>query len=1082
MPGKRPRPADYEERLRAAEDLARCYCVEASAGTGKTTLLTDRFLNLIKAGATVDRMVAITFTEMAAAELKVRIRDGLEEERCKTEDALVAERLARALLQMEGAQISTIHSFAARLLRERPVEAGVDPFFETMDNIQADLLFQETWADWLEGNLQREDSAFARPLRLGASLDRIEALARCYYENRDLEPAAPPTAPIDAAPTLKALTGGVGRLAGMAEEGCLDYSDRGWQSIARLQGVVASLRESQPEERLLELLRAITKIPTTAGDAKKWKSGRCKEQKELCAELEARRAEAAARIGAFALHQLLRELGSFLDAMREAKRARGVLDFQDLLILARDLLRDDLTVRRYFQQQFDHLLVDEFQDTDPLQAEIIFFLAEAEPRAATWTEVKLGPGKLFIVGDPKQSIYRFRRADIEIYERAKAVVAAQGASATIFSNWRSSVSVIDWVNHVCGILIQPCEDGNYQPAYIPLAPSPQAPDHTTGTVLLVPPEDAVLEKAADARAAEAECIAASIRLMLDQGWPVRDRQEGCFRPVRPGDIALLFPGTTEIETFEQALQARGIGYQFEGGKRFHFRREVRDLGVMLAALDNPEDELAVVGALQSLFFGISNRELAGFRADGGRFNYLRPGPMAPDLLGQAFEQMARLHAMRHSLSLPALVEMLLEETQVREFLMFLPRGEQAVMNLDKIVAMVRYLDSSGRVTLRGLVRWLGEMEAGRAEEPEMVSDEMEGAVHIMTIHKAKGLEFSAVVIANMGASSSGSESLVADRLGGRFFTRLSRDKDFPIYSAGWRAAKEEEARRRSAERQRLFYVAATRARDYLLVPLFSSETPQGYIKDLLPLREGFDPLVEAGSLKEVTMAEIESSQRPERSPAPEAQSKAAEAQRGTPPSRADCLARLEALKAGNISPWRRETPSAEKDRPEETAGSFMGRSLKMGSALHALMEQADLTDPAGVEVLAAGLALVSGISEQTARLVELGRNCLGSEVIRRAARSSRALREVPFTLLEEGRLVEGRIDLLFEEDGELVLVDYKTDAVAEKDLPERAEHYRRQGELYAEAAAAICGKPVKEVIFLFAAIPEEVSLSATSLK
>lgn len=1075
MPDRRPQPADFEERRRAAEDLDRCYCVEASAGTGKTTLLTDRYLNLVKAGAAADRIVAITFTEMAAAELKVRIRDGLEEERAKTEDALMTERLTRALLKMESAQISTIHSFASRLLKERPMEAGVDPFFETMDTIQADLFLQETWTAWLERNLQNEESAFALPLILGASLGKIESLARDYYDNRDLDPAEPLARSVDAAAVLKEMTEGIGRLRTMADESCKDVEDRGFQSIESLAGALAGLIEKEPEKRLLELLKAIPKIPTKSGDKTKWQPGACTEQKELCVELEALRAKTAEAIGSAALHELLQELGGFLNAMSEAKRARGLLDFQDLLILARDMLRDDLPMRGYFQQQYDHLLVDEFQDTDPLQAEIIFFLAEAEPRAATWMEVKLRPGKLFIVGDPKQSIYRFRRADIEIYERAKALVAEQGASATIYQNWRSQVHIIDWVNHVCGRLIRPSENGHYQPAYVELAPSPHAPAHSPGTILLVPPEGAAGGNASEVRVAEAECIAEATKHMLEEGWLVRDREDGALRPVRPGDIALLFPGTTEIETFEQALQVRSIGYQFEGGKRFHLRREVRDLAAMLAALDNPEDELSVVGALQSVFFGISNAELAGFRAEGGRFNYLQPAAGAPGLLGQAFELMTRLHGLRHSLSLAALVETLLEETQVREFLMFLSRGEQAVMNLDKIVSMARYLESSSRMTLCGFTRWLREKETGKADDPEMICDESAGAVHIVTIHSAKGLEFPVVVMANLGSGFRGSEGMLVDRFRGRFFAKLSRDNDFPIYSSGWAAAKEEEARRKEAERQRLFYVAATRARDYLLVPLFASDRLQGYTKDLVALREEFAPMLQAGSLQEMSVLDLACSP-------PKEAAVACAVPDSALPSRAECLSRLEALKTANISRYRRETPSAEKDQPEEAAGSFMGPSLKLGSALHALMEQVDFADTAGVEALASELALASGISEQSPRLAELGRNCLRSDILKRASQAPRRLREVPFTLLDQGRLVEGRIDLLFEEDGELVLVDYKTDAVAEKDLPDCTEHYRRQGEFYAEAAAAICGKPVKEVVFLFAAIPEEVSLSVTSLK
>ncbi len=1080
-------PVDHDERRRAAEDLSQCFCVEASAGTGKTTLLTDRFINLVKSGAAVERIVAITFTEMAAAELKVRIRDELEEQLAQTEDPLLAERLEIALRQMETAQISTIHSFASRLLRERPVEAGVDPFFETMDQVQSELFFRKIWTAWLESHLQAEDSAFRRPLLLGATLGAIEQLARGYYKNRDLKPAAPTCDPVEPAAALEELTALIGRLEALADSCCMDAEDKGCLSIRDIAGRASALQETDPEKRLLELLNALPKkIPTHLGAKPKWQPGKCDEQKQLCGQLRELRDSVAENIGAWALHGLFRELEDFLTAMHEAKRARGVLDFQDLLILARDALRDDLSVRAYFQHQYDHLLVDEFQDTDPLQAEIIFFLAEDRPRASLWSEVELRPGKLFIVGDPKQSIYRFRRADIEVYEQAKTIVGAQGAYATIYQNWRSQIPVIEWVNAVCGCMIQPSAAGVYQPAYVPLAPSTGEKAASPGTFLLTPPEGAALGKAGEARAAEAECIAAAIRCMLDEGWQVRERDVGSLRAVRPGDIALLFPGTTEIETFEEALQARGIGYQFEGGRRFHLRREVHDLAVVLGALDNPENELMMAGALQTLFFRIPLGDLAAFKREGGRFNYLRPAAEPSGLLGEAYELMRRLHERRHSVSLAALIEDLLEETQSREFVMYLPRGEQAVMNLDKIISLARYLEGSTQLTLRGLVRWLRDMEDEKAEEPETVSDESEGAVHILTVHKAKGLEFPVVVLANLASGSSGYDKQVADRLGGRFFAKLSSEDDFPLQSESWEEAKAEEALRRQAERQRLFYVATTRARDYLLVPLFPGERSAGYVKELLEMRAQMAPLREAGHLGELNardLAErlaaaaggagaIAAAGGDEGSAGPEAENVM---------SREECLARLARLKRTPAGRYRRETPSAEKEEPLGITAFSAGAGFKLGSALHALMERVALDGTDDARRSAALLARASGIEEQAGRLAELAHQCLGSPVIKRAAKAPRALREVPFTLLEGERLVEGRIDLLFEEEGSLVLVDYKADAVSPGELPERVERYRQQGRLYAEAAGKICGRPVKEVVFLFAAIPEEVSLQGAEL-
>ncbi|MHB8781049.1 MAG: UvrD-helicase domain-containing protein [Candidatus Geothermincolia bacterium] len=1066
-------PVDEADRRRASEDLAHCYAVEAGAGTGKTRLLTDRFISAVISGVPVDRIVAITFTEMAAAELKGRIRDALEERRRKRDDETRERLLVDALGSLDRASITTIHSFCATLLREHPVEAGIDPSFSVMDKVQASLLFNDVWQSWLAAQLEEAGSVLGTLRYLGVRFDAVKELARAFHEDRDLSPfAREGRLPPHPLKDLDRLEKALGRLVDLGDR-CRESEDGGLEQIEELAAMLRHMEPAPPEQRLLQLLKRLPDLKSSRGNQGNWEPGACKEQKELCKEINELRERMLGDLGTHLLEALFSELAAFLEQMTRAKQARGVLEFQDLLLMARDMLRDNKGARLVLQHSFDQLLVDEFQDTDPVQAEAIFFLAEDGALAEDWRDVVLKPGKLFIVGDPKQSIYRFRRADIEIYQQACDVIAKSGRRAGLVQNWRSASTILEWVNDVCGRLIEPCPEGRFQPEYSPLFPRDGAPGHA-GLVLLDPDDDYVAGNLDAARRAEARAIAGWIRKACDGKREILDPDTGKPRPLLPGDVAILFPKTTGIEGYEEALRDAGLEFQIEGGKRFHSRPEARDLAAVLGALAYPEDELAVAAALRTSFFGLSNQDLLELRGKGGRFDFRSEQPGSSRALGEACDLLAELYRERHRLPLPRLLELFLERTKARELLLFLPRGEQAVMNLDKLVKMARYLGASTGMGVRELARWLRDMQDGKAEEPEVVPQEGGGAVRIITIHASKGLEFPVVILANLASGDSFREERIPDRSGGHLYVKLG-GAAVAFTSCGWDEALALERRKQEAERFRLFYVAVTRARDHLVIPRFAASRAGGYLKDLARLEDSFadERIVTSVNAAELPRPTETLLARPQvqlpPGPMPDAGDLGEE--------RAAWLAELAAVKAAAAPRLSQVTPSAEEGEFERPSAAAPALGPRLGSALHDLLETVDLAaPPAAIENLAAGYAAAHNLPGKEGKLAELARNCLESDVLARARAASRVWREVPFSLQRDDELLEGFIDLLFEENGGLVLVDYKSDALAAREVPGRVEVYRRQAELYAEAAAVATGMPVREAVLLFAAPAIEVSL------
>ena len=1107
-------PRDELQRKRAIEELETSFLVEAGAGTGKTTLLVERLVRLLGRKTEIGRLAAITFTEKAAAELKLRLRDRLEAEAAVAREAgegQLQSRYESAVADLDRAAVSTIHGFCAALLRERPVEARVDPGFEVADAERQAVLFEEAFAEFLAELFREESGALRSAFAAGLTLPALEQLCRDLMEQRDLLTDPELSVPERPRPDPEALCGPLRELVAFLEGirgACKNPDeDRLIPLIDELSALSRSLRDKPPEEQERVLLAYQPKTPF--GAQKNW------TQKETLAEAKLRvksfkqlheaRTDAEREWRASAL---LLELSRLPDYYERVKRRQGVLDFQDLLIKTRDLLRDQTQVRRDFQRRFDAIVLDEFQDTDPLQAEIAFFLAEdpASGPAKLWRDVCVGPGRLFLVGDPKQSIYRFRRADIEVYEQARDVVLRSGGAQLLIQvNFRSSPALLEWVNRRFDRLIQAPEDGSsYQRAYVAIEPAPGAEDLGAGVLVLADPDQEAGQLTAETgRRLEARFVAAFLQWATAErsALPVRERRggESFVRAARLSDCALLFCTGTALPLFEEALRSREIPYRVSGGKHLYSRAEVKALVALLRALDDPSDDIAQVAVLRSPLFGISDDDLAAFRIAGGRFDALAPDPeTAPQALGRARDLLRDLRRRRHQSGVAAFVQEVLERTRALELFLLKPMGEQRVANLRRFVDLARKLEAAGRCTFRSFVEQVRQRERfGLPEEESALVAGVDDAVQVMTIHKSKGLEFPIVVLCDLSGESRVSDALVCHRgPPPRVEFRLARQA---LRTPGFDQLMERDRLLEDAERRRLLYVASTRACCHLVLPRFlfgklsnvgaqTSAEPAGpqsmfaYLSDddrfgaaagaelgptdgagLVPTRDldlkireerPFQLDLDVGSTDPVEIRKQLSEREQFRRSLQERFVGAQHRRR---------VSSATAQKIDSLP------PPGEVGSRRRRAGAELGGPA-FGTLVHQLLERVDYGggNPdlgALAQLLSTRLELDGQAAPQAVALV---RSFLNSDLSARIRAARRRLREVPFAFCSDDVLWEGSIDLLLEEaSGGLVIVDFKTDAVEGPAVQERAGTYADQGRLYARAVQDVTGRPIDEVLFAF---------------
>jgi ATP-dependent helicase/nuclease subunit A len=1093
-------PEDQPARDRAESGFDTTFLVEAAAGTGKTTLLVSRILNIVLAGrAKLPEIAAITFTEKAAGDLKVRLRQEIEKQLPERSESSPPE-LRRALADLEAMPVNTIHAFCADLIRERPVEAGVEPNFAVADELAAGLVLDETWEDWLAEALSSDDPRLRAALEAGIVPGPRErgvsmySLARTLIDCRDAlagEAMAPPWDFEQYVEAADRIAEEARQAAAIRDASCSVESDTGSRGVDILTEWMARRPKSDADALLLWLSQPLKGVHSRIGNQKYWSS---KESLQVMRSHAVAARELAEEAGIQAGHRILyglvAALRPFVERYEQAKRDQRLLDFDDLLIVARDMLLRSREARDHFKRSFKFLLVDEFQDTNPLQAEIAFLLCEREGAfAARWEEAQLHPGKLFLVGDPKQSIYRFRRADLDLYGRVKKIVEWQGETLQLAVNFRTVPALIGGLNPLFeplmrGPVVRNGEE-RFEPEHVELkafrkdeAPGPR--------LLLVPPPEGVEGEDVESwRQLESSCIAATIRNLVDEGTRL-----GGGRPVKYSDIAVLYGKGMVLNALEEALRAHEVPYQVAGGKHYYSRLEFQDLLSVLTAVDNPYNGPAVVGALRSPFFGCSDPALAGHVAAGGRFNYLEDFE-GPREAADAFVVLRKLHEDRRKETPDAVIASLFRATQALQIYAMKPHGEQRVANLLKVADMARGLVEAGVSSFSVVVRHLAEMEqTGQSEGESPVAEAEEDFVRLITFHKSKGLEFPVVFLAFLGQGKRGPDAFFLDAE-----SRQLQIKVGELESSGFKEAVEEEKDRAEYEERRLFYVGATRARDLLVVPVYWARQVKEKDEDgkerpgeqymLKYLSERFPRNSEddwGGCVMDASGLDLRrrSSESLRFRPA---------LQEELPPNalafkahRDAWSARLSARVAELNAARGLATPSALHRRSEEgetvPASRKASRGADFGELVHRLFERVDFASPQDLRPVAAieaeSLDLDAEAADMAVKMVERAlRLPIFAE---RAVRANEVHREVPFTVPTDDGLMEGRIDLLIVEPDGAVIVDYKTDALAGEDaMMLRAEYHRPQMEAYAAALTRL-GLHVKEAILVFLSLGQTVSL------
>lgn len=850
---------DDADRRTAIAALDKSLLVAAGAGSGKTAVMAARVAMLFAQGVAPRYVAAITFTELAASELQVRVREFTE---MLCNDTIPAEmsvalphglkpaqraHLQQALMLIDELACSTIHGFCQRLIKPYPVEADIDPGATVMDGLQAQQVFDQLLDKWLWEALDSGDGGLLATLIAHDAATALTLLRAVAGKLRHLKnTAGPGTAVVaSAAQTFRQMTGQFDDFvaaAGVHEEATA-------AAASCFASMAHSLQDSHAADQDVQLARWLlldvaSAIRTKEGDLKafkvkgKWEAAvvasGLKKSEGAALAATATSHYAACEQAWLRLKQLLAEqtlarlaevLQPVLGNFERYKRDSALLDFDDLIFAARALLRDHEAVRRALGARYRYLLVDEFQDTDPLQTEILWRLC-GDPRGGVrspdWSNYVIRPGALFLVGDPKQAIYRFRGADIAAYTQAReAFLQDDPASVvSISTNFRSRAPILAYVNQCFEARLN--EPG--QPGFIALDAFRDSDEEIPAVMALDVEINADSGQGATeaARNAEAEAVAALCLQLINQ-HQIPDRRSGQLRQCEPGDIALLAPMGTELWRYEAALERRGIPVASQAGKGFYRRQEVQDLIALTRVLADSSDTIAFGALLRGPLIGLTEEELldlvwrlphdAALPQKLPRLDMnVDPSQIEHPLAREVLLKLQALRRLRNGTTPHLLLSQAIDAFHVRAILAQRHNGqaERALANVDQYLAMSRHYAVAGVVAFATAMSTAWEDEARAAEgQPDVQED----AVTLFTVHAAKGLEWPIVVPVNMMTKTMAADSIFIDRSSGQFQCRL-----FGAMPGGYADARRQEDQELGRERIRLWYVAATRARDLLVLP------------------------------------------------------------------------------------------------------------------------------------------------------------------------------------------------------------------------------------------------------------------------
>ncbi len=1138
---------DRQARAEITGGLDRSLFVEAGAGSGKTSSLVERIVNLVDTdGVPVTRIAAITFTEAAARELRTRVRDALEQ---RAEDARNAA-LEVAAGQVESAAFSTLHSFALRILSDHPIEAGLPPGFGVVDEITSALEFDESWRVFV-GRIGDDMSLLdlqERAAALEIELRHFAGVARRFDDNWDLLELVSPEPPTLTDIGFDDLLGGLDELKELAGL-CIVPEDLYLEKLNIYIEQVERMANADPLDQVQTFLQ-LRLPPKNRGKGMSWRdpgldhvrSRVAAFNQSLLQRIDIHRNEV--------MDYFITLVADFVSKRVEQRQVKGELAFHDLLVLARRLLRTDELVRQTLHQRYTRILLDEFQDTDPIQIELAVLIASSEPVGTTpWQELAAGlnPGRLVVVGDPKQSIYRFRRADIGVYSETEQVLVEEPCRLT--TNFRTVPGVLEWVNSVFNDAIGEGEPGK-QPPYVPLTPArPPGPDEVVPVTVLGHGHEPST-KIHQIRELEGLDVAAVTCRVMEEGWLVE--RDGQWLPARLKDIAVLIPSRLSLPSLEAAFAATNVPFRPETNSLVYATQEVRDVLAGVRAVVNPTNSVDVVATLRSALFAVGDDELLEWKLAGGSWDYrlqssdladphamfessvsgppidlnpqldldselevdrasdqavldleLSDQPLVPDGLpagavAEAFEVLRQWHQDRWWHDPATLIDRIIRERRLRESALAEPRPRDRWRRYRFLAEQARQFAETQGGDLHDFVDWVEVQSSDMARVTEPVPAEPDDdAVRVLTIHGAKGLEFPIVILA--GAPTEEARGRAGPQVifppNGRPQVKLGADRQTAEFDV--HASMEEILD--SYERVRLHYVAATRARDHLIVSAhhkvgkrqsigqrtwrasqacpelwrsferrgdehYAAQPPTqlrlaggGYADELAAWSAINDQILEASARSGHTSATALA----EAMIAP----KSAAATTTTEPTMATgpTIATAPTIMTGP-SITTEPAITAEPDRVDWRAG---GGGAAVGTAVHAALELVDFEQPGDLSTLASACALNEGIAELAPEVERRVAAALDAPTIELARRTAH-WRELYVAMPAGSGTVEGFVDLCIETEDGLIVVDYKTDELVGPDaVADKVARYRIQAATYAAALEHIAGRPVVACRFLF---------------
>nr|WP_307990070.1 UvrD-helicase domain-containing protein [uncultured Niameybacter sp.] len=1047
--------ADKRERQLIEEALDINLLVEAGAGSGKTTCLVKRMIYIITSGkGKVGQIVAITFTRKAAEELKERFIIELEKHRKNTNKEEVRQRLDEALQSLEECFIGTVHSFCSKLLKERPIEAGVDIGFKEIDNEEEKKLIYESLCICMNDGDEEYQAIKEELFGYGIKVDNLVKYTLELNEYKDVQWVTKEKQKPDLASVYSGLVAIVENAIKAIPE---EKPDKGYdtlqEKIMEFYNKSKYIGSNQIEDivKVLEIMEGELKITQN-----RWLSKEeAKEWKATLEDYRDRLVTPALLVYKEYMHnKLIKFISYVVDKYDQVKRAYGVVTLQDLIIKTRDMLKNNSNVRINLASRYRFLLVDEFQDTDPIQAEIMFYITGENQQAKTWQETEPRQGSLFVVGDPKQAIYRFRRADIGCYNQVKELLEAGGGRVLkLTTNFRSVSAITEKLNE-CFSTQFPNEANKYQAAYAPLLAHEETHNKIEGiSVLTVPGEKLKKEKAI---AYDSYNIVQVIKQMLQEGYSPRD-----FMVINRYNESLI--------AYAKALQENNIPVSVTGKIVLMNIPEIRELLILLEAIKEDYNPIKIAAALKGLFFGVSDVELFQWHKIGGNLTmYSKPQTDHPPKIQSYLEQLQMYKKWTRQYEPTVAIEKIMEHIGLYTLLVRENYTKDRYNYFSNIFDKLVQLQLNGITSFSAMVESLKE-ELGKEIELGNEDDEAD-VVRVMNVHKCKGLQAPIVFLAhpckNVNPFKYITKHIERDGIESRGYfaftlpngSNHNREVAIP---ENWNEKKEDEFRYLQAEETRILYVGATRAKKRLIISSMEDSKKNPW-----------------NTLLSMSNLEVEEVQETE----------VCVDNRGSCVDKNGYKEQIESYRnwidSKKYISYEEYVPSKSKDYALlDGVNREEGGGLAWGNFVHDLLDKevSGKMYEGYIKVARFKYGIEDKKEDVAIKLLDQFKKSTIADDIKHA---EVVLTEVPihmyidssqpmytsFTKTSEdiqAIKVNAIIDLVYKKDGKWYIVDYKTDHIQVEGIPAMIEFYKPQVMFYKDAWKELTGEKVEKVLLFF---------------